>query len=157
VSHKDVIATEMQVMEDLGWQTNTTTIILFLKRYQNSLEAHEELAPRTVFVAFCALLSLELAVQDCERVASPVMVTALQARGRPPRPPLPSEVWVGSLLKKWNLTLKRYSVWFWEFKRMKRRQFVNDSRLQKGYPWHCCHSENLRALRLILEKLYAVG
>jgi hypothetical protein len=93
----EMTATEVAVMQDLGWRINTPTVALFFIFYMR--EGIEDIALWTtaVFVGFCALLSPELAILDSELVALATTAIAFHVHSKP------------TPLKK-HVHLVRYSV-----------------------------------------------
>jgi hypothetical protein len=84
---EELLAAEFKLLQDLKWQTNATTVILYLKMWVNALAGDVDLALTTIFVALCTLVSPELAIEDCELVAIAVMAVALHAWGMAAQPP----------------------------------------------------------------------
>jgi hypothetical protein len=89
---EELLAAELEVMQDLGWQTNATTPVLYLKMWVNALAGDIELSLTAVFVALCALVPPELATEDCELVAVAELAVALHARGMNAQPPQLADV-----------------------------------------------------------------
>jgi hypothetical protein len=82
----DMVAMEIQVMQDLQWKMNATTPILYVKMFVNALAGDIGLSLTTTFVGLCTLLGPDLVIQDNEMVAIAILAVALHGRGKPAVP-----------------------------------------------------------------------
>jgi hypothetical protein len=86
-SDENLVSAELDIMHDLKYRTNSTTPILFVKMFVNSISGDVQLSLTTIFVGLCAMTDPQLAVEGSESVAIAVLIVALHARGLPVSPP----------------------------------------------------------------------
>lgn len=79
LTEEDLIQREMDIMNNLNFQLNMTTPLLFLKLYLNEINGTLDMAMASVFLGLCTLTSPALAVTDCELVAIGILAIVMKA------------------------------------------------------------------------------
>jgi hypothetical protein len=86
-SEDDLVNAELDIMCDLKYRTNSTTPILFVKMFINTICGDVELSLTAIFVGLCAMTDPRLAVEGSEVLAIAILIVALRAKALPVRPP----------------------------------------------------------------------